>query len=132
MVRGAQPAGTLNPEPVPGPCAPAPFLAVEHREGWVVVDLPEEVDLVNAGEIEKALLGLVATGHCRIVLDATRLDFIDSTGLSGLVRVLSAAQNQQGTVRLAHASPWTVRVMRVAGLHRVIRVYPSVEEALAD
>ncbi|KWX01486.1 STAS domain-containing protein [Carbonactinospora thermoautotrophica] len=97
-----------------------------------MVDLPEEVDLVNIGEIEQALVRLVAAGHCRIVLNASRLDFIDSTGLSGLVRALSVARSQQGTVRFAHASPWTARVMRVAGLHRVLAVYDSVEEAVAD
>lgn len=136
MVRGPSAAQFRPPPATAAEAAPrasdeSPFLELRHVEGWVVATLPDEIDLVNAEAIERALARLVSTGHPRIVLDAQESAFVDSSGLSALVKAHGAARGAAGDLRMARVGGHLARVIRVIGLGRLIDIYPTVEEALA-
>jgi anti-sigma B factor antagonist len=84
----------------------------------VVITLAGELDIVSAPELEKLLSEVLAEDHQRVLVDLNNLSFVDSAGVSVLIR----AKRQAGTAgrRLFLRRP-------TAQLHRVFAVVGLAE-----
>ena len=74
-----------------------------------------EIDLTTAKAFRFALLHAIEADRC-VRVDMSRVAFIDSTGLSGLVAAFKEAQRVNGSVRVIDASEAVRTAMTVAGL----------------
>ena len=81
----------------------------------VVVTVPGELDIANAGAIEAALLGAEASGADEIVLDLSELRFMGSVGLRLLLDAAERA-DARGCRLTIVASPAVQRITDLAGL----------------
>lgn len=97
-----------------------------------VVTAAGEIDLTNAGSLRDALLSALNAGARGLVVDLTATTFLDSSGVTALVRASRRAQATEATVRLAVSAPAVLRVLSLVGLDRLIEVHPSVAEAVAS
>ncbi|MFE9367763.1 STAS domain-containing protein [Streptomyces sp. NPDC006978] len=68
----------------------------------------------------------VLAQHDSIVLDASGITFGDSMFLRLVLSIHSAAD-----LRIAAPSPAVIRLLGVVGADTVLRIYPTVEDALA-
>ena len=100
--------------------------------GTVVVRLVGRLDLASAAEVKQRLTRAIAEGHRRLVVDLGDVTFIDSSGLGALIGGLKAARLQRGDLRIARPGEQARLVLELTTLDRVLRPYPTVEEALAD
>ncbi|HET9168861.1 MAG TPA: STAS domain-containing protein [Actinospica sp.] len=66
-----------------------------------------------------------------VVLDATSLEFLDSSGLRVLLRGARLAEAGGTAFRLVASHPAVRRVLELAGAFRPLDVRPSLQEALA-
>jgi len=66
-----------------------------------------------------------------VVLDATSLEFLDSSGLRVLLRGARLAEGEGTAFRLVAPHPTVRRVLELAGAFRALDVRPSLPEALA-
>jgi anti-sigma B factor antagonist len=107
-------------------------IAVDDRSPATVVSVAGELDLAVAPELLQALTMLVDQGRRRLILDLTRLEFCDSSGLSVLVRVKNQLDGLGGGVTLAGPTAVVERVLEVSGLAEVFGTYPSVAAALSS
>jgi anti-sigma B factor antagonist len=96
-------------------------------DGVVVVEVAGEVDLRTAPELEGELLGLTSDATRIIVLDLTGCSFIDSSALNAIVHAKTAADAAQCRFALVCPSENLMRVMRIAGLDRVLEIHRSRE-----
>ncbi len=99
--------------------------------GPAVVRLAGRLDLLSASQVKERLAQAVADGNRRLVVDLQAVTFLDSSGLGALISGLKAARVAGGDLRIAGAGEQTLLVLRLTTLDRVLRPYPSVEEALA-
>jgi anti-anti-sigma factor len=97
-----------------------------------VVVASGEIDLTNADMLRDALLTALDAGARGLVVDMTATRFLDSAGVSALVRTSRRATATDTTLRLAVTAPSVLRVLDLVGLDRLISVYPSVSEAVAS
>lgn len=97
-----------------------------------VVAAPGEVDLTNADGLREALLSALDRGARGLVVDMTQTTFLDSAGVTALVRASRRASAGNATLRLAVTAPAVLRVLNLVGLDQVISVYPGVSEAVAS
>ena len=97
-----------------------------------VVVVSGEVDLTNSDGLRDVLLSALDAGARGLVVDMTATTFLDSAGVSALVRTSRRASATGTTVRLAVTAPSVLRVLDLVGLDRLIGVYPSVSEAVAS
>lgn len=97
-----------------------------------VVTAAGEVDLTNADGFRDVLLSALNAGALGLVVDMTGLTFIDSAGVTALVRAARRAAASDATVRLAVTATPVLRVLNLVGIDRLISVYPSVAEAVAS
>jgi anti-sigma B factor antagonist len=107
-----------------------PVIAVEPRDGGIVVRLGGELDLYNAPVLREALLEAARQQPQRLVLDLAAVEFIDSTALGTLVEARASLPDKRGLL-LARPGLEARRALEVSGLDRHLPVHDTVEAALA-
>ncbi|MCX3063405.1 STAS domain-containing protein [Streptomyces beihaiensis] len=108
-------------------------LLVEVRqEGSSAVVTPVgELDHHTADLLREPLDECVENGLFRLVIDCSRLEFCDSTGLNVLLGARLKAEAEGGGVHLAGMRPVVARVFEITGAEAVFTVHESLERALA-
>jgi anti-anti-sigma factor len=81
-----------------------------------VLTVSGELDLAAASSLEEELGRALSSGSPLIVVDLENLDFIDSTGLSVLVRAHQQAQDQGLQLGLVNAGAQVERLLSLTGL----------------
>ena len=97
-----------------------------------VVAAPEEIDITNAEALRSALLKAAANGHGTLVVDMTRTQFCDSSGLHALAAAHKRAEAEGREVLLVIPSATVLRVFALTGVDRMIPSFTSLAEALAQ
>ena len=97
-----------------------------------MVAAPGEVDLTNAEGLRDALLSALNSGALGLVVDMTATTFIDSAGVTALVRASRRASATEATVRLAVTAAPVLRVLNLVGIDQLLDVHPSVSDAVAS
>jgi anti-sigma B factor antagonist len=103
---------------------------VHERDGAVVVELAGELDLYNANAVREALLGEAERSPERLVVDLSRVTFIDSTGIGVLIEARTRLANRQAFL-LAAPGLETRRALEISGLNRHFAVHETLDGALA-
>jgi anti-sigma B factor antagonist len=106
-------------------------LPVRLADSVAVVEAPEEIDITNAGRLRAALIDAAALATGSVVVDMTRTRFCDSTGLHVLIRAHRRAEEEGQDFRLAIAEEAVLRIFSVTGFDRVMRVFPTLDQALS-
>jgi len=100
--------------------------------GVPVAATPAEIDVTTADRLRAALLDLAGGGHPTVIVDMTRTQFCDSTGLSMLIRTYERVAAESRELRLVLPPDGIVPyIMNLTGVDRFIPCFASVEEALA-
>ncbi|MBT3153274.1 STAS domain-containing protein [Streptomyces sp. CHD11] len=109
-------------------------LLVDVREEGpsAVVTPAGELDHHTADLLREPLEGCLAKGFKRLVIDCSRLEFCDSTGLNVLLGARLKAEAAGGGVHLAGMQSVVSRVFEITGADAVFTVHDTLEAALAD
>lgn len=105
---------------------------VRHHGSSAVVTPVGELDHHTAELLREPLDDCVDQGRSRIVVDCSRLEFCDSTGLNVLLGARLKAEADGGGIHLAGMLPVVARVFEITGAEAVFTVHDSLDEALAD
>lgn len=97
----------------------------------LVFRLKGSFDIATAPSVRAALTD-ASDGKQDVVVDLTDLEFLDSTGLGALIGAHRRATENGGTLRLIVGDGTILRLLNITGLIRVLAVYRSLEDALAD
>ena len=90
-----------------------------------------ELDHHTADLLREPLERLRSTrGRARLVVDCSRLEFCDSTGLNVLLGARLKAEAAGGGVHLAGMQPVVARVFEITGAEAVFTVHDSLDAAL--
>jgi anti-sigma B factor antagonist len=103
---------------------------IKDQAGIKVVRLPGDLAGDDGGEFVDAVTNLLTGPGVRIVIDLAAVQFINSTGLSELVRVNSQANIQEARVVLANPSPFVAGVLQTTRLDRFFEVCETTAQAL--
>jgi anti-sigma B factor antagonist len=96
----------------------------------LVVALDGEVDLSRAPEVRSLLLDCVARGR-DVLVDLSRVSYIDSSGIASLVEALQTATRNAVRLGLVSVSTEALRVFELARLDKVFTIYPDLGTATA-
>ncbi|MFD9792997.1 STAS domain-containing protein [Streptomyces sp. NPDC059070] len=91
-----------------------------------------ELDHHTADLLREPLERAVEAGRTRLVVDCSRLEFCDSTGLNVLLGARLKAEADGGGVHLSGMLPVVARVFEITGAEAVFTVHDSLEDALDD
>ncbi|QMU79996.1 STAS domain-containing protein [Streptacidiphilus sp. PB12-B1b] len=123
-------------------------MSSEGFQGWAVLRVAGEIDLVTGGQIRAEVHRMVAEGRRRVVLDLAAVRFCDSSGVGVLIAARRLLRSCSGELRLvlppsapAVAPPpsgphgagggHVHRVFTALGIRRLFDIYPDVPSAVA-
>ncbi|MBY0514887.1 MAG: STAS domain-containing protein, partial [Gemmataceae bacterium] len=87
-------------------------------------------DTSNAAELTGQLASL-SNEHGRLVLDLSRVQFVDSSGCGALIAGNRKFHEAGGELRLCNPTTAVKTVLVIARLNRVLNLHDSREHALA-
>lgn len=97
----------------------------------VIVVLPDEIDVTNAGEVLATLAAAFAPGPSLVIADMTSTVFCDTSGVRALVDAYDQAVTDDIGFRLAISPEGSVRrVLELTGIIRMLPVYQGLDEAI--
>ncbi|WP_326796235.1 STAS domain-containing protein [Streptomyces sp. NBC_01808] len=100
--------------------------------GSAVLTPAGELDYHTAEVLREPLERCIAGGRSRLVLDCSRLEFCDSTGLNVLLGARLKAEADGGGVHLAGLQPVVARVFEITGAEAVFSLHDTLEAALVE
>lgn len=105
---------------------------LEQARSPVIVPMPAEIDLANAGWVGEQLRTAASPGVTVIVADLTATQFCDSAGIRTLLSARDNVAACDAQLRLAVARGGAVRrALQAIGLQHALPIYPTVAAALA-
>ena len=95
-----------------------------------ILDACGEIHVSTAPRFSERLNQAIADGKTSLVLDFSRVEFIDSTGLSVLLNGLRRLTRRQGSLALVCTNPTVLRLFEITRLDSTFDIVPTREEAL--
>lgn len=97
-----------------------------------VISVSGELDLASSPRLEEELERASGSGAHLVIVDLRELEFMDSTGLSVLVKAHQKAEQQGKRLGLAGGSQQVQRLLTLTGVAERLRVADTPEDLLAD
>ena len=105
-------------------------IAPEIVDGVAVVTVPvEELDASNAPEFKRAMAP-VLEANAKVVLDLSRLRFIDSSGLGTFLTFLRAVNAKGGDLKLCRMTRPVRTMFELVRMHRMLDIFETQDEAV--
>ena len=108
-------------------------------QGVTVLRVSGELDLRSAPLFQEALERAVTAAERAegpaskvLVVDLSEAEFMDSAGISTLIRSTQRFEDSGGEIRLVVLGGEVLRLLEVTGLDEALRVYPDALSAIED
>jgi anti-sigma B factor antagonist len=101
------------------------------EDGATVLEVEGPIDASQSDRLQQRLEDLSDHAGARVVVDLAAVTLIDSSGVGAFVSVHRRAAERESTLVLARPSEAVGRVFSLTRTDRLLRIAPSVEEALA-
>lgn len=82
--------------------------------------------------LRETLDDLIGSGDTRILLDLSEVPWIDSSGIGLLVKVLTSAKQQGGSMKLLNPSKFTIQILKMIALLDVFEIFEDQQQAAAS
>ena len=105
-------------------------LSARESAGLLLVEVMEErIDAAGAIQFKDSMRELAARGNGRVMLDMSRVAFLDSSGLGAVVAVMKLLGPDR-KLDLAGLTPTVEKVFRLTRMDSVFVIHPAVPEDL--
>ncbi|NMC73313.1 MAG: STAS domain-containing protein [Geobacteraceae bacterium] len=108
-------------------------IAVTEQSGvTILTPLNERLDAHNSDSLKGAIQESFAAGAKNVLVDLSRVRFIDSSGLGALVSGFKNSVSHRGRLTLSGLQEQVRSMFELTRLHRVFDIHEGVREALAS
>jgi anti-anti-sigma factor len=87
------------------------------------------LDAFSEATFRKVLSKCIDEGPKHVILDLSKIDFVDSSGLGALVQLVKKAQTLEGTLQIV-SNPRVTQTVKLVRLEKFLSLQPSVDEAV--
>ena len=107
-------------------------ISLRQLDKTTILDLSGDIDLANSPAVRKALLKELRDSRTpRVVMNLSKVRYIDSSGVASLVEGLKAARDVGSRFILFGLSTSAREVLQLSRLLKIFEVYDNEEQALA-
>lgn len=96
-----------------------------------VLPLEGEIDLHVSPQISASLSAIVKRKPAKVVVDLSKVTYIDSSGLAVLIEAMQNVSGYGGKFALAGLQETVRPIFEIARLDQVFRIFPDPDAALA-
>jgi anti-sigma B factor antagonist len=104
----------------------------EERDGLVRLALRGELDLSTVGKVQEELRRAESTDAPTVVLDMSKLTFLDSTGLRAVVTADERLRGQGGRLVIVRGPDSVHRVFTITRLEERLEIVDDASQARSD
>ena len=110
---------------------PSPDTPVLRQDRANVLPLEGDIDLHVSPAVSESLNAMIKKKPERIVIDLSRVTYIDSAGIAVLILSMQQVEAYGGKFFLAGLQETLRSIFETSRLERVFRIFPDVDAALA-
>ena len=103
---------------------------IRHTGQVSLVDLSGHLTSFETAGLRDSISSLLAKGRKRIVLNASGLTYLDSSGIGELVRNYMTVIKQGGDMKVVGLTAKVQEILKVTKLHQVLQEFDDEETAL--
>jgi anti-anti-sigma factor len=107
-------------------------ITVEHGSEGVRVRVAGELDIATAPKLHRVLDRLEDDGHQHLLLDLTRVGFIDTRGVEAIVRARRSANSNASGLTIRHRARQVRRLLELTNMLSYLSVDSSTGPGLAS
>ena len=96
-----------------------------------ILALEGDIDLYQTPVVKEKLEGLIARKMERILVDLSRVNYIDSSGLALFIECLQRIAAYNGKLGIFGLQPSVAHIFEIARLDQVLHIYPDETTARA-
>ena len=97
-----------------------------------VCSVEGEINLNTSPELRKLFGELLRDNIKKIVIDFSKVPYIDSSGLATLIELLQRLKKNGGSLRICSVSDQVKNVFEITKLHKLFEVYDDQRGALEN
>jgi anti-sigma B factor antagonist len=101
------------------------------KEQYKVLELEGEIDLHLSPGVAHELQALVKQQPPKLIVDLTKVSYMDSSGLAVLLEGMQSVESYRGKFSLIGVGDPLRTVFESSRLDQVFRIYPDLKAALA-
>ena len=94
----------------------SPFKTADQNDGVCIIHAQGDIDLATAPELRVAIDAAIQTGPRSLLLDLSKVTFLDSSGIRVLVEAQRRADELGASFAIDGMSPALTRVFEIAGV----------------
>jgi anti-anti-sigma factor len=87
------------------------------------------LDAFSEATFRKVIGKCIEEGPANIILDLSKIDFVDSSGLGALVQLVKKAQTSDGSLQIV-TNPRVTQTVKLVRLEQFLSLQPSIDVAL--
>jgi anti-sigma B factor antagonist len=106
-------------------------LRSENRNGLIVCHVEGEIDINTAPDIKKAFDKIISKKEPKIIVNLSRVSYVDSSGLATLVEVLKNMRSYGGKMKLTNLSPKVKSLFEITKLEKLFEIMGDEKDAIA-
>ena len=103
----------------------------ELDDGIMAVEAAGEIDASSAPRLQRALLSVLREGHDRVVLDLSKVTFMDSSAIGAVIAAYAEAKERQAGFVVVCGGGHAAKRLQVMGLNSLLEPVESRAEARA-
>jgi len=100
------------------------------REGVVILSLKGRITAGESNALREKVDQAIAAGHVNVIFDLTQVDYVDSTGLGGMVICYTTLKRNNGILKLVNPNKRNVELLALTKLHTIFEVFTEVQDAV--
>ncbi len=104
---------------------------VEEKGDVVIVRVTGRLDAASSPQLEKKINSIIDSGHFKMVLNFSGVDYLSSAGMRLMLSVSKKLKHLEGKVVACSLNDEVMEVIKMAGFHQVLELYPSEEESFS-
>jgi stage II sporulation protein AA (anti-sigma F factor antagonist) len=106
---------------------------MEVFNNYLIVHLDGELDHHSSEEVRNKIDSKYYDENLlNLVLDLRKVNFMDSSGIGLVMGRYKNCKEQGGNVSIVNTKNNIDKILEMSGLTKIIRIYPSIEEALEN
>lgn len=95
-----------------------------------IVAVAGDIDVYTAPPLRETLVNQLGRERYHLIVDMTKVSFLDSTGLGVLVGCLKRVRAHEGSLLLVCSEERILKVFKITGLTHVFPIFDTLDAAL--
>jgi anti-sigma B factor antagonist len=109
------------------------MINVEKKEKIDIITFSvSNINALITEEIKEGIMKVIDNPNCKVLLDLSGVNYIDSSGFGCFLSLMKAARSNYGVLKFSNPEPKIMELFMTLHLHTVFQIYDNKEACLAS